>query len=114
MVTKGAEGMGSEPGDAAGRGLRHRRSTPRSAIAGLVWLGVLSGTGCALSPSVNILGSFFPAWLISIVTGLVLALAVWRVLVATAIAPHVAPPALVYPCLAALLIFASWLILFAG
>jgi hypothetical protein len=44
----------------------------------------------------------------------VLALVVWRVLVATAIAPHLTPPALVYPCLAVLLIFASWLVLFAG
>jgi len=77
-------------------------------------MGALSTTGCALSPSVNILGSFFPAWLICIVTGLVLALIVWRALVASGIAPYLTPPALVYPCLAALLIFASWLVLFAG
>jgi len=114
LVTKGEEGMGSEMGDAEERGLRLRRSTPRSAVARLVCLGALAGTGCALSPSVNILGSFFPAWLISIVAGLVLALVVWRVLVATGIAPHLTPPALVYPCLAALLLFASWLVLFAG
>jgi hypothetical protein len=114
LVTKSEEGMGSETGDAEGRGLRLRRSTPRSAVARLVCLGALPMTGCALSPSVNILGSFFPAWLISIVTGLVLALVVWRVLVATGIAPHLTPPTLVYPCLAALLIFASWLVLFAG
>jgi hypothetical protein len=106
--------MGSETGDAEGRGLQLRRSPPRAAVARLVCLGALSTTGCALSPSVNILGSFFPAWLISIVTGLVLALVVWRVFVATGIAPHLTPPALVYPCLAALLIFASWLVLFAG
>jgi YtcA-like protein len=104
--------MGSEMGGAKGRGLRIRRSTQCAAVTRLVCLGALSPTGCALSPSVNILGSFFPAWLISIVTGLVLV--VWRVLVATGIAPHLTPPALVYPCLAALLIFASWLVLFAG
>jgi hypothetical protein len=106
--------MGSETGEAEGRGLRLRCSPPRAAAARVMCLGSLSTTGCALSPSVNILGSFFPAWLISIVTGLVLALVVWRVLVATAIAPHLTPPALVYPCLAALLIFATWLVLFAG
>ena len=80
----------------------------------LLSLGALSITGCALSPSVNILGSFFPAWLISIVTGLVLALIVWRVLIAAGIAPYLTPAGLVYPCLAALLIFASWLVLFGG
>ena len=58
--------------------------------------------GCARSPTVNILGSFFPAWLISIVTGLVLMLIAWRVLMATGVAPYLAPAGLVYPCLAAL------------
>jgi len=41
---------------------------------------------------VNILGSFFPAWLISIATGLVLALVVWRGLVGTGIATYLTPP----------------------
>ena len=86
----------------------------RAAVARLACLGALATTGCALSPSVNILGSFFPAWLISIVAGLLLALLVWRVLVATGIAPHLTPPALVYPCLAVLLIFTTWLVLFGG
>jgi hypothetical protein len=93
---------------------RTGRSVPRAAVRGLVCFGALQLTGCALSPSVNILGSFFPAWLISIVVGLVLAVIAWRVLVATGIAPHITPPALVYPCLAALLVFACWLVLFAG
>jgi hypothetical protein len=44
----------------------------------------------------------------------VLALIVWRVLIATGVAPYLTPAGLVYPCLAVLLIFASWLVLFAG
>ena len=86
----------------------------RAAAARLGYLAPLPITGCALSPSVNILGSFFPAWLISIVTGLVLALITWRVLIATGVAPYLTPAGLVYPCLAVLLIFASWLVLFGG
>ena len=39
------------------------------APSGTVFLSV---SGCGVVPSVNILGSFFPAWLISIVTGVVL------------------------------------------
>ena len=85
------------------------RSAGRVGVAILLTL-----PGCGVAPSVNILGSFFPAWLISIVTGLVLALIAWRVLIATGVAPYLTPAGLVYPCLAALLIFASWLILFAG
>ena len=95
-------------------GLRLGYSKAPVTVARLTCLGALSAPGCALSPSVNILGSFFPAWLISIVTGLVLALIAWRVLIATGVAPYLTPAGLVYPCLAALLIFASWLILFAG
>ena len=106
--------MGSETRRLEGRTLRAWRSPPRPAVAGLVCVSTLSMGGCALSPSVNILGSFFPAWLISIVTGLVLALIAWRVLIATGVAPYLTPAGLVYPCLAALLIFASWLILFGG
>ena len=101
--------MGSETRRAEGIRLCSWR---RAVLGRLVWLGALALDGCALSPTVNILGSFFPAWLISIVTGLVLALIAWRVLLATGIAPYLTPAGLVYPCLAALLIFASWLVLF--
>ena len=106
--------MGSETRVAQGRALRVWRSPARAALTRLGCLGALGTTGCALSPSINILGSFFPAWLISIVAGLVLAFVAWRVLVATGVAPHLTPPGLVYPCLAALLIFATWLVLFGG
>ena len=106
--------MGSKTGAADGTALQLWYALLRATVVRLVCLGALSATGCALSPSVNILGSFFPAWLISIVTGLVLALMAWRVLIATGIAPYLTPAGLVYPCLAALLIFASWLVLFGG
>ncbi|HVO26203.1 MAG TPA: YtcA family lipoprotein [Candidatus Margulisiibacteriota bacterium] len=71
-------------------------------------------SGCGLAPSVNVLGSFFPAWLISIVTGIVLTVLVRQVFVATKIAPYLRPAGLVYPSLAALLIFAAWLVLFGN
>src|SRR5215468_2547784 len=106
--------MGSENGRTGPRTSRRWRVTPLPAVARVASLGALTLDGCALSPSVNILGSFFPAWLISIVTGLVLALIAWRLLIATGIAPYLTPAGLVYPCLAVLLIFASWLILFGG
>ena len=75
-------------------------------------LALLPACGCA--PSVNILGSFFPAWLISIVTGVVLTVLVRQVFVATQVAPYLRPAGLVYPCLASLLTFATWLVLFGN
>jgi len=90
-----------------GPGISSVTTTVRRAVcAALVLM-----SGCAFAPSVNILGSFFPAWLISIVTGVVLTR---QVFIATKIAPYLRPAGLVYPSLAALLIFAAWLVLFGN
>lgn len=85
-----------------------------TAVRRAAWTVLLLTSGCRLAPSVDILGSFFPAWLISIVTGVVLTVLVRQVFVATKIAPHLRPAGLVYPCLAALLIFATWLVVFGN
>jgi len=70
--------------------------------------------GCGVAPSVNILGSFFPAWLFCIVIGIVLTIVSLRVFVAFEIAPDLGPPTVVYPCLAGAWIFATWLLVFGG
>ena len=85
-----------------------------TAVRGSAHALLLLTSGCGFAPSVNILGSFFPAWLISIVTGLVLTVLVRQVFVAIKIAPYLRPAGLVYPSLAALLIFAAWLVLFGN
>ena len=65
-----------------------------------------------VAPSVSILGSFFPAWLISIVAGLVLTVIVRQVLVATGTASYMRPAGVAYSSLACVFIFATWLIVF--
>jgi YtcA-like protein len=65
-----------------------------------------------MAPSINILGSFFPAWLVSIVLGLVLTAIVRQVLVATRKADALRPAGLAYTSLAFLLIFAVRLLVF--
>jgi YtcA family len=77
-------------------------------------IAILTLPGCGLAPSVNILGSFFPAWLICIVIGLVITILTLQGFVAMKIASDLGPAALVYPCLAALWTFATWLVLFGG
>ncbi len=65
--------------------------------------------GCGRAPSFDILGSFFPAWLICLVPAIILtvvSLALLRRYV------EIAWPVLVYPSLAALYDFALWLVLF--
>jgi hypothetical protein len=65
-----------------------------------------------MAPSINILGSFFPAWLISVAIGLTLTVIVRQVLVATNTAGYMRPAGVAYTSLAFLLIFATWLLVF--
>ncbi len=52
------------------------RRTARNARGAACALGLASSTGCA--PTLNVLGVYFPAWLVSAVVGLVVAYAlVW-------------------------------------
>ena len=75
-------------------------------LALLPWL--LSG--CSRAPTFDIVGSFFPAWLVCLVIGILLvALARWLLLRQQIV---VFWPILVYPSLAALFTFMLWLIFF--
>jgi hypothetical protein len=63
------------------------------------------------SPSFQIAGSYFPAWLIAIVVGIILMIVV-RVLIARAgLAQFIRPPALVYLSMALAFTLVIWLIL---
>lgn len=82
------------------------RSLPKWALP----LSLLLLASCNRSPSFDILGSFFPAWLLCLVSGLLLTVAAHLLLVRI----HVilALPVLTYPSLTALLTCALWLTFF--
>ena len=67
-------------------------------------------TGCSRAPSFEIVGSFFPAWLVCLALGLVLTAVAHSVLSSA----HVVLvfPILTYPSLTALFTFALWLSFF--
>jgi hypothetical protein len=69
--------------------------------------------GCARTPSFNILGSFFPAWLICMVVGVVLATIAKWVLARYKLDKEIVWTIVVYPCLAAFFAFILWLIFFS-
>lgn len=73
--------------------------------------GVLE-TGCMQSPSVNVLGAYFPDWLFCMVTGVVLTVVVYLVLARLPGGHRFGPPAVVYPTLVILLALVAWLIFF--
>jgi hypothetical protein len=76
---------------------------------GLSLAAVLS-TSCNRAPSFDILGSFFPAWLLCLALGLLLTVPVhWLISRARVV---LALPILTYPSLTLLFTFALWLTFF--
>lgn len=85
----------------------------RSKITPLAILGCLATlAGCARAPSFNILGSFFPAWLICIIIGVVLTTIVRWAFVRYKLDKDIVWKIVVYPCLAAFFAFTLWLAFF--
>jgi YtcA family len=71
---------------------------------------VFVAAGC--DPVVNIGGTFFPGWMVSILIGSALSVAIRYLFVFIGLEPHVGPLALIYTSLGVLLSVVSWLILY--
>lgn len=74
---------------------------------------ILSLAGCdstAHAPSVPVFGSFFPAWIICALGGVVLALLVRILLIVLGLDEHLPAPPLVYLCLAISGGIGAWLV----
>jgi hypothetical protein len=81
-------------------------------IRGALLAALLSCTGCEHAPSIDVMGSFFPAWMVCLTAGVVLILPVRRFFLRLGWDPDTRSEAVVYPAL--LVTFASllWLLLF--
>ncbi len=66
--------------------------------------------GCA--PILNVEGSFFPAWLVCLVAGILLTALVRPVLAKSGLEPHVGPVLVIYPSLCLLFTFGIWLVFY--
>jgi hypothetical protein len=94
-----------------------RAAIGRCATGRTLWrlaagLSLLFLTGCRGAPSINLLGSFFPGWMLCMILGVAGALVVRQVCVRTNIEPHLQPRLLVYFCLWGLITLLSWLLFF--
>jgi YtcA family len=81
----------------------------RKSLRGMFMPALLLITGCERAPSFNIVGSFFPAWLLCLVVAVLLTV-VSRALLNRYV--EIVWPVLVYPSLTAIFALASWLVLF--
>ena len=69
-------------------------------------------TGCGRAPAIDIVGSFFPAWMICLTVGVILAFVVRYFLLRYRLETEVGPLALFYPCAVILFTCLLWLIIF--
>ena len=82
--------------------------TSRS-VQGVFVTALLLMKGCRRAPSFDILGSFFPSWLVCLVVAILLT-AVSRALLIRYV--EIVWPVLVYPSLTAIFAFALWFAMF--
>jgi len=65
-----------------------------------------------LGPQINVVGSFFPSWMLCVAIGIGVALLARWLFLRVGIDPHLGPRALVYPSLAILVTLVLWVTLF--
>ncbi len=80
----------------------------------LVWSTALCllCAGCGRAPSVDIIGSFFPVWMLCLTAAVILAFVTRSLLLRYHLESEVGPPALFYPCVVVLFTCLLWLIFF--
>jgi hypothetical protein len=74
---------------------------------------ILVSAGCSRAPSLNVMGSFFPAWILCGIVGIVLTIVARRLFVRANFEKELSPLGLIYPCLAAFFTFSIWLLFFS-
>ena len=65
-----------------------------------------------MGPQINIIGSFFPSWMLCLLIGIVAALLARLLFIRIGIDPYVGPRALVYSSLAIFVTLVLWVALF--
>ncbi len=89
------------------------QSFKKSVIQSVGLLVAIPLAGCTRAPTFNILGSYFPAWLLCILAGIAAASTISFLLGRFGRQHLVRWTIVVYPCLAASIAFTLWLALFA-
>ena len=95
--------------------VRRDRSWPVVLVGLLLLIGALVFVVRPLShrsPTIDILGSYFPAWMICIVSGLTLTLVSRWIIRAYHLEPYASPAPVIYTCLTIIYTFLTWIIFY--
>jgi len=86
---------------------------PAAIRAALALVALQFVMGCSRAPSFNILGSFFPSWIVCGLIGILLTVVARLLFVRAGLEQHLSPLIVVYPCLTAFFTFTMWLLFFS-
>jgi hypothetical protein len=94
-----------------------RRDRPRAIVlfVFLLLIGTLIFVVQPLShrsPTIDIVGSYFPAWMVCIVSGLTLTLVAHWIVQVCKLKPYIGPAPLIYSCLMIIFTFATWILFY--
>jgi hypothetical protein len=64
------------------------------------------------SPTVDVLGSYFPAWMVCIVSGLALTLVAHWIIQLGNLKPYIGPAPVIYSSLMIIFTFATWILFY--
>ena len=93
---------------------RHSLKAAHKVIASISKIALLTPLcGCGHAPSFDILGSYFPAWLVCILIGIAVSAVTGLWLSAGNRQKLIRWTIVTYPCLAASIAFTLWLLLFS-
>jgi hypothetical protein len=104
-ATKLGPDVAANAADGQRLGVGMTRGVRRVAIA-------LVTAGCSHAPTMNLFGSYFPAWMLCAAVGIVVTVVIWRILAMTGIHEYVIAPLLTYTGLALSATLLSWLLWF--
>ncbi len=83
--------------------------------AGFVLIVLFFGASRLLSHhslTVDVLGSYFPAWMVCILSGLTLTLIAHWIVQVRKLKPYLGPAPLIYSCLMIIFTFATWILFY--
>jgi hypothetical protein len=95
--------------------MKRHRTVAKFIAGGFVLVVLVFGASRLVSyhsPTVDVLGSYFPAWMICIVSGLTLTLIAHWIVQACHLKPYLGPAPLIYSSLMIIFTFATWILFY--
>jgi hypothetical protein len=106
-------GFLNESSSSAGSRTSIRRGRYRRDSLGLRRIAIaLPVAACSSAPTMDLLGSYFPAWMLCAVLGIVVAVIIRQLLAVAGISEHIVAPLLTYAALAVSATLLAWLFWF--